>query len=78
MVAGRGGVNGPDLSNIGKQLTLRATGAGVGRPRCPHGEPIDCNLSRLGVVSRNGWTVVNVRLRNWLQAPRFRPQPGKT
>ncbi len=64
MVRGRGGVNGPDLSNVGKELTLRDLG-----------ETLDNPTARLGVHSTaacpgwafcpdESWRVVNVHLRN--------------
>src|SRR5688572_15739913 len=64
MIAGRGGTNGPDLSSVGRQLTLRqleqalvdpvARTANRSAPACPG----------WAWCPDQTWTVVNVHLRN--------------
>ena len=64
MVAGRGGTNGPDLSDIGRQLTVRELDRSLDEPsaRLANRSPASC--PGWAFCPENVWDVVNVRQRN--------------
>ena len=57
MVHGSGKSNGPDLSDVGRKSTLRELDAVSGQPDFADRDPHDCDVPRLGVLSRRelGW-----------------------
>ena len=61
MVAGRGGVNGPDLSNIGKQLTLPQLEQALVDPVARMANRSTETCPGWAWCPDNGWTVVDVR-----------------
>ena len=57
MVRGRGAANGPDLSGIGRELTLGQLEQALDRPSRARGQPVRRVLPRMGVVPRSGVVV---------------------
>jgi len=64
MIAGRGKANGPDLSDLARQLTLRDIEEALDQPnsRQPSGSSASC--PGWAFCPHNPWAVVNVRLRD--------------
>jgi len=64
MVAGRGGVNGPDLSSIGQQLTLRQLDQALSDPVARIANRSTASCPGWAWCPDDGWAVVNVRMKN--------------
>jgi PQQ-dependent dehydrogenase (methanol/ethanol family) len=77
MVASRGGVNGPDLSSIGKQLTLRQLDQALVDPVARIANRSTASCPGWAWCPDDGWTVVNVNLRNGSKLRGFARSQGK-
>lgn len=77
MISGRGGVNGPDLSSIGKQLTLRHLEQALTDPIARVANRSTSSCPGWAWCPDDGWTVVNVRLRNGSKLRGFARNQGK-
>lgn len=77
MVTGHGGVNGPDLSGIGRQLTARQLEQALVDPvsRTLHRSTASC--PGWAWCPDDGWAVVNVRLKNGSSLRGFARNQGK-
>src|SRR4029077_2272063 len=64
MVAGRGGANGPDLSEIGRQLTLRELEQSLDDPASRLGTHSSSSCPGWAWCPQDPWSVVNVHLRD--------------
>lgn len=64
MIAGRGGVNGPDLSGIGRQLTLQQLDQGLSDPLVRAANRTSSSCPGWAWCPDDGWAIVNVRMRN--------------
>ena len=64
MVNGRGSVNGPDLSDIGRKTTLRELELVLENPTSQMGVHTTPTCPSWAFCPDEGWRVVNVRLRN--------------
>jgi PQQ-dependent dehydrogenase (methanol/ethanol family) len=62
MVAGRGKTNGPDLSDIGRQLTLAEMEQALDDPSSRSGNHSSASCPGWAWCPQNGWAVVNVTL----------------
>jgi PQQ-dependent dehydrogenase (methanol/ethanol family) len=77
MVAGRGGVNGPDLSSIGRQLTLRQLDQSLSDPIARAANRSSASCPGWAWCPDDTWRVVNVRLRNGPSLRGFARNRGK-
>ena len=77
MVRARGIPNGPDLSNIGRQLTLRDLEDLLDNPKSLTGKRSSASCPGLAWCPQNPWAVVNVRLRNGTSLRGFARGQGK-
>ena len=77
MVASRGGVNGPDLSSIGKQLTLRQLDQALVDPVARMANRSTASCPGWAWCPDDGWAVVNVNLRNGSKLRGFARSQGK-
>ncbi|MGE0405548.1 MAG: PQQ-binding-like beta-propeller repeat protein, partial [Candidatus Korobacteraceae bacterium] len=64
MIAGRGGSNGPDLSDVGRQLALRDLQLALDNPTLHAGSRTASNCPSWAWCPQSSWSVANVRLRN--------------
>ncbi|HXB72969.1 MAG TPA: PQQ-binding-like beta-propeller repeat protein [Candidatus Acidoferrales bacterium] len=64
IVAGRGKANGPDLSDIGRQLTAKELGQALDDPGALGGMHSSSTCPSWAWCPQNPWAVVNVRLQN--------------
>jgi PQQ-dependent dehydrogenase (methanol/ethanol family) len=64
MVAGRGGVSGPDLSNIGRQLTLRQLEQALSDPMARSANRSAASCPGWAWCPDDTWKVVSVQLKN--------------
>ena len=64
MIRGRGAANGPDLSNIGKELTLRELGEALDNPTARMGIHSTASCPGWAFCPDESWRVVNVHLRS--------------
>ncbi|MEO8129416.1 MAG: c-type cytochrome, partial [Bryobacteraceae bacterium] len=77
MVRGRGTANGPDLSNIGRQLTLRDIEQLLDNPKTLTGKRSSSSCPGWAFCPHDPWGVVNVRLRNGSTLRGFARGQGK-
>ena len=77
MVAGRGGVNGPDLSSIGRQLTLRQLDQALVDPLARSVNRSTASCPGWAWCPDDNWAVVNVHLRNGSVLRGFARNQGK-
>jgi PQQ-dependent dehydrogenase (methanol/ethanol family) len=77
MVAGRGGVNGPDLSGNGKQLTLRQLEQALVDPIARAANRSTESCPGWAWCPDDGWAVVNVQLRTGAKLRGFARSQGK-
>jgi PQQ-dependent dehydrogenase (methanol/ethanol family) len=77
MIAGRGGVNGPDLSSIGKQLTLRQLEQALVDPVARIANRSTASCPGWAWCPDDGWAVVNVEMRNGSKLRGFARSQGK-
>ncbi|MDQ2899077.1 MAG: PQQ-binding-like beta-propeller repeat protein [Acidobacteriota bacterium] len=77
MVAGRGKVNGPDLSDIGRELTLRDLEQALDAPNSRVGSHSSASCPSWAWCPQNPWAVVKVRLRNGSELRGFARGQGK-
>jgi PQQ-dependent dehydrogenase (methanol/ethanol family) len=77
MVAGRGGFNGPDLSSVGRQLTLRQLDQGLSDPVLRAANRSASSCPGWAWCPDDGWAVVNVRLRSGSTLRGFARNQGK-
>jgi PQQ-dependent dehydrogenase (methanol/ethanol family) len=77
MVASRGGVNGPDLSSIGRQLTLRQLEQSLVDQTARTANRSTASCPGWAWCPDDGWAVVNVRLRNGSTLRGFARNQGK-
>ena len=64
MIHGKGTANGPDLSEIGRQLTLRELEQTLDNPTAQLGRHSTANCPEWAFCSHEPWRVVDVRLRD--------------
>ena len=64
MVQGRGASNGPDLSNIGRELTIGEIEAQLKDPNSRQGKRNSASCPSWAFCPDNPWAVVNVRLKD--------------
>jgi len=64
MVRGRGGVNGPDLSTIARELTVRELEETLADPSSRKGKKSGASCPSWAFCPDNPWEVVNVKLNN--------------
>jgi PQQ-dependent dehydrogenase (methanol/ethanol family) len=64
MVRGQGRVNGPDLSLVGRELTVREIEGTLTDPSAQMGTRSSSDCPSWAFCPQNPWTVVNVELRN--------------
>jgi PQQ-dependent dehydrogenase (methanol/ethanol family) len=77
MVRGRGGSNGPDLSDVGRQLTLREIEAVLDDPTGQVGARSTSSCPGWAFCPQEPWTVVNVSLRGGGKLRGFARSRGK-
>ena len=77
MVRARGIPNGPDLSNIGKQLTLRDIEQLLDNPKSLSGKRSSSSCPGWAFCPQDPWAVVNVRLKNGSSLRGFARGQGK-
>ncbi len=77
MVRARGIPNGPDLSNIGRQLTLRDLEELLDNPKSLTGKRSSASCPGWAWCPQNPWAVVNVRLRDGSTLRGFARGQGK-
>ena len=77
MVAGRGKSNGPDLSDIGLQLTLPELETAVDNPDSRVGNHSSSSCPGWAWCPQDGWTMVNVRMRDGSVLRGFARNQGK-
>lgn len=77
MVSGRGGVNGPDLSNIARQLTMRQLELALTDSVARRANRSTASCPGWAWCPDDGWTVVNVRLRDGSTLRGFARNQGK-
>ncbi len=77
MVAGRGKTNGPDLSDIGRQLTLRELEQSLDDPASRLGTHSSASCPSWAWCPQDPWQVVNVRLKNGTVLRGFARNQGK-
>ena len=77
MVAGRGQSNGPDLSDTGRQLTLREMEQALDDPSSRAGNHSTASCPGWAWCPQNGWAVVNVTLRDGSALRGFARSQGK-
>jgi PQQ-dependent dehydrogenase (methanol/ethanol family) len=76
MAGGRGGVNGPDLSAVGKELTVREIEQVLARPGFLKGKKSGASCPGWAFCPEDPWTVVNVTLRDGNQLRGFARSRG--
>jgi PQQ-dependent dehydrogenase (methanol/ethanol family) len=64
MAFGRGGTNGPDLSNVGRELTIREIEAQLNDPNSRRGKRNAASCPSWAFCPDNPWTVATVTLRD--------------
>ncbi len=77
MVRGRGASNGPDLSDIGSQLTLREIEAVLDDPTSQIGARSTSSCPGWAFCPQEPWTVVNVNLKSGTRLRGFARSQGK-
>ena len=77
MVAGRGGSNGPDLSGVGRQLTLRQLSQSLVDPVARVANRSTSSCPGWAWCPDDAWVVVNVRLKNGSTLRGFARNQGK-
>ncbi len=77
MVAGRGKSNGPDLSDIGRQLTLAELEQALDDPSSRAGNHSSASCPGWAWCPQNGWAVVDVTLRDGSALRGFARSQGK-
>ncbi|HYI92661.1 MAG TPA: PQQ-binding-like beta-propeller repeat protein [Bryobacteraceae bacterium] len=77
MVAGKGGSNGPDLSGIGRQLTLRQLSQSLVDPVARVANRSTSSCPGWAWCPDDAWVVVNVRMKNGLTLRGFARNQGK-
>lgn len=77
MVAGRGGANGPDLSSIGRQLTLPQLEQALVDPVARKTNRTTASCPGWAWCPDDAWAVVNARLRNGSMLRGFARNQGK-
>jgi PQQ-dependent dehydrogenase (methanol/ethanol family) len=77
MVRGRGAANGPDLSNVGRELTLRDIELALSDPSSRIGAHTSSLCPGYAFCPEDTWAVVNVRLRNGTSLRGFARAQGK-
>jgi PQQ-dependent dehydrogenase (methanol/ethanol family) len=77
MVAGRGGTNGPDLSEIGRQLTLRELELSLDDPTSRLGTHSSPSCPGWAWCPQDPWSVVDVRLRDGSSLRGFARSQGR-
>jgi PQQ-dependent dehydrogenase (methanol/ethanol family) len=77
MIAGRGGANGPDLSNIGRQLTARQLDQALSDPVARAATRSSSGCPGWAWCPDDGWRVVNVHLRDGKKLRGFARNRGK-
>ncbi|MDQ6708353.1 MAG: PQQ-binding-like beta-propeller repeat protein, partial [Acidobacteriota bacterium] len=77
MAAGRGKVNGPDLSNIGRELTLRDLEQALDAPNSRVGTHSSASCPSWAWCPQDPWAVVAVRLRDGSELRGFARGQGK-
>lgn len=77
MVAGRGGVNGPDLSNIGRELTVQQLETSLVDPVARAANRSTASCPGWAWCPNDTWAVVNVRVRSGATLRGFARNQGK-
>ena len=77
MVAGKGGSNGPDLSGIGRQLTLRQLGQALVDPVARVANRSTSSCPGWAWCPDDAWVVVNVRMKNGSSLRGFARNQGR-
>ncbi|MGI8990334.1 MAG: PQQ-binding-like beta-propeller repeat protein, partial [Bryobacteraceae bacterium] len=77
MIAGRGKVNGPDLSDIGRELTLGDLERALDAPNSRVGSHSSASCPSWAWCPQNPWAVVRVRLRDGSELRGFARGQGK-
>ena len=75
MIAGRGGTNGPDLSDVGARLTFKELQTVLNEPGSLAGTHTSPNCPGWAWCPENPWAVTNVRLRDGSNVTRVCAQP---